>query len=88
MSIQVRLNVPLQKLAGEKERVEVTGNTVKECLDDLIKRLPGSEKDIFDKDGYLRPLILINNSHFPQDELDREVKDGDELWIINMMHGG
>ena len=88
MSIQVRLNMPLQKLAGDKERIEVTGNTVRECLDDLMGRLPGAEKEIFDRNGYLRPIILINNTHFPQNELDREVNDGDELWIITMMAGG
>ena len=88
MNVRVRLNMSLKKLAGDKERIEVTGNTVRECLDDLMRRLPGAEKEIFDKNGYLRPLILINNTHFPQDELDRDVKDGDELWIITMMHGG
>jgi molybdopterin converting factor small subunit len=88
MSIKVRLNMPLQKLAGGKKMVKVSGNTVRECLNDLIKILPGAENNIFYKNGYLRPLILINNAHFPQDELDREVKDGDELWMITMMFGG
>lgn len=88
MGITVKLNMPLQKLVGGEEKIEVTGNTVRECLHDLIKRLPGAEKTIFDKNGYLRPVILINNTHFPQDELDRDVKNGDELWIITMMFGG
>ncbi|MBN2061012.1 MAG: MoaD/ThiS family protein [Deltaproteobacteria bacterium] len=88
MSIKVRLNMPLQNLAGGKERIEITGNTVRECLDDLIRRLPGAEKTIFDNSGYPIPLILVNNTYLPQGELDRDIKDGDELSIITMLFGG
>lgn len=88
MGIEIRLNIPLQKLAGNEERIEVKGSTVRECLDNLIIILPGAEKSLFEKDGSLRPLILINNHHFSQEELDRKVNDGDELWIISKIYGG
>ena len=88
MGIVAKLNIPLQKLAGNKERIEVKGSTVRECLNDLIITLPGAERSLFEKDGSLRPLILINDHHFPQEELDRKVSDGDELWIISRIYGG
>jgi len=86
MSIKVKISEILRYLTDIQNIVEVDGSTVNQCLDDLVKQFPDTKKWLFDKDGKLRVLILINGVHLT--ELTRPVRDGDELHIIFPVGGG
>ena len=87
MSVKIKLNLPLMQLAGNREVIEVTGSTVRECLNELVKQIPGSENQIFNADGSLTLLFLLNNEAIKQD-LDQPVFENDELWLLSIVNGG
>ena len=70
--------------------VEVSGNTVGECLNQLVTQFPGMKKQLFTKSGNLFDNIIISVngiSAYPE-QLAKSVKDGDELKIVFMISGG
>ena len=90
MSIKINLHQTHRQYAGGKEIVDVNGNTVGECLRDLVSQYPELEKEIFDKKGNLLSVleIYLNGASAYPDELKREVKDGDEIHLLTMLAGG
>ena len=88
MGIKIKLNLAFQDQAGSKEKVEVKGTTVKECLDDFIRQYPRIKNWMFDNNGLLKPLVLINGEVLPVKDLDCPVSANDELWILDILEGG
>ena len=90
MSITMKIHPILHHHTNAQDMVKVKGHTVGECLDDLAKKFPGIEKELFDKDGKLFNYIDIYvnlKSSYPE-ELAKLVKDGDELHITYIVAGG
>ena len=83
MSITVRFPITLQYLTENNKSVEVDGNTIDVCLDNVAKQFPDFAKIIFKKDCSLSNLItiLINGNDAYPDELTKTVKDGDTVNI-------
>ena len=88
MAVKVKLNLPLQRLSGNREIIEVEGSTVKQCLNNLIEKVPGSERLIFDEEGSPVLLLLLNNEPLPEQDLNYSVNDNDELWLLSIVSGG
>ena len=72
------------------EKLEVTGETIGECLKDLIDRYPNMQNALFDAKGKLLGYIKIylNRVSTSPDELKKPVKDGDEIHIQMIITGG
>jgi len=70
--------------------VEVEGNNVGNCLDDLIRRFPGMANALFDKKAKLLNAveIYINQKSAYPDELVKPVKGGDDIHLTLMLAGG
>ena len=80
MTIKLCLCQILSYYANNQPTVEVNGNTVKECLDDLATKFPNLNKVI----GIGKPVGVINiyvsnNKGNAIEDLSQPVKDGDEL---------
>ena len=90
MGIEIDIPSYLRSFASDKEAVEVSGGTIGECLNDLIRKYPLLENEIFDKKGKLLSVfeIYLNGASAYPDELAREVKDGDEIHLLAMLAGG
>ena len=88
MSVKIKVSQVLRQFTKNRDTVEVNGGTVGECLDDLIRRFPDTKKWLFDKDGRLLALMLINGETIHQKELDRPVAGGDELHLVLVFGGG
>jgi molybdopterin converting factor small subunit len=88
MAVTVKLNLPLQRLAGNREIIEVNGSTVRQCLDDLIRQIPAAGKEVYNADGSPVLLFLINHEAIPEQDLDHPVTDGDALWLLSVVSGG
>jgi molybdopterin converting factor small subunit len=74
-------------LTEDQMVVDVEGNTIKECLDQLVTRYPKVKRWLFREDGELANFIdiFVNlDSVFPN-QLSDPVKDGDVIYIV-MMH--
>lgn len=88
----VRINIPVywRHLTNNQAVVEVHGDTVGQCLDDLVRQFPKIRQGLFDKNGKLLNYVYIYvnlESSYPQ-ELTKLVKHGDEISIIPMISGG
>jgi molybdopterin converting factor small subunit len=80
----------VQKFIQDRDRVEVNGSTVGECLDDLIRQFPGIEKWIFDEHRQLlrHVFVYVNAESARKADLAKPVKDKDELIIALLITGG
>lgn len=90
MSIKVRLPPFFQQFTGGQKVVETKGDTVGECLQDLVLRFPEIKQRLYDKKGELAQFIEIyvnSESSYPE-ELAKTVKEGDELTIVVALSGG
>jgi molybdopterin converting factor small subunit len=90
MSVTINLHPNLHHLTNDQAIAKVKGNTVGQCLDDLVKQFPQIKRGLFGKDGKLLNYvdIYVNlESSYPE-ELAKPVKDGDELHVTLIIAGG
>ncbi|OGF58819.1 MAG: ThiS family protein [Candidatus Fischerbacteria bacterium RBG_13_37_8] len=90
MSVKVHIHRTFRHITNNLAIVEVKGETVGECLKDLIRQFPGLKIKLFKRNDKLHNHIEIyinNESAFPY-ELSKQVKDGDEITPILMISGG
>ncbi len=91
MKIEIHIPQTLQHKTDGKKVVEInSGETVGDCLNELIKMYPALKDDLFKSDGKLKDHIevyLNMQSTYPE-ELLKKVKDGDKIHIITMLAGG
>lgn len=90
MSIEVNIHRSLRHLTNGQAKVEVNGNTVGHCLNDLVKQFPGIETKLFDKKRKLLNYvdIYVNAESSYPEELSKPVKGGDQLSITLIIGGG
>lgn len=88
MSIKVKIGKSLQHYVDNLETVVVQGKTVGECLDDLMSRYPEIKKYLFDRNGILMVMVILNGTMLLEKELTKKVSDGDEFDLIQIVGGG
>jgi molybdopterin converting factor small subunit len=90
VGVTIHLHPDMWYLVDEKEVVETFGNTVGECLDQLIAGYPGLRELVFYKDGRLQTFIeiYVNRKAAYPNELERTVNDGDEIHLMMTVAGG
>ena len=90
MAVKVHIHATHRQLTNGLKVVEVEGNTVGECLEQVVKQFPGMEKALFAKKDKLLNFveIYVNNSSAHPNELGKSVKDGDEIHPVIMLAGG
>jgi len=89
MSIEISIHKTHRRYTDGKEIIEVEGKTVGECLQDLVKKYPPLDKEIYKK-GKLNSIIevYLNGASAYPDELAKPVKDGDKINLVYMLSGG
>ena len=83
MSMKFKLDPVLSHYINNQQTVEVNGNTVGECLDNLANQYPELKTVMYTEDGELASFIAVyinGNDAYP-DGLSKPVKDDDELSI-------
>ena len=90
MAVKVHIHATHRQFTNGLKVVEVEGNTVGECLEQVVKQFPGMEKALFAKKDKLLNFveIYVNNSSAYPNELGKSVKDGDEIHPVMMLAGG
>ena len=89
MGIKVNIHPLFYRYTNNQEIAEVNGSTVGECLDDLIKQLPGLEGWLLIEGKLLNYIdIYVNRESVYPEGLNKPVKDGDELLVIPMLGAG
>ena len=90
MSIQIDIPQFLQHLTNGVKVAKANGNTVGDCLADLVRHFPQTKELLFDKNGKLLKYVEVSVngvSTYPQ-ELTKPVKDGDVIYIFHAIAGG
>lgn len=88
--MSISLDSNLHFLTNNQAVVEVSGSTVAECLNQLVRKFPKLKPMLFDKRGRLLNYVgvFVNQEDSYPEELAKPVKDGDELYIALMIVGG
>ena len=90
MSIKINIHKTHRQFTNGLDIVEIDGNTVGACLDNLVRQFPDMGKVLFNKKGKLVNVIEIYvnlKSAYPG-ELAKQVRDGDNIHITLMIAGG
>ncbi len=91
MAVKVRIPTPLRKLTNGQEEVNAEAKNVGELIDALEKNYPGMKERLCDETGKVRRFINLylneEDIRFLQN-LDTQLKDGDEVSIIPAIAGG
>jgi len=87
MNITLHLCQVLSYYANNQPSVEVTGNTVSECLHNLATQFPTLNKFIETPDPCRIIHIHINKEEAATEDLTRSVKDGDEIRLEFFLDG-
>jgi len=90
MSIKILIPSYLQAYTNDKDIVEVTGNNVGKCLNNLAKKYPNIKKMLFDKDNRLHSYlgVYLNGEDIYPDILTEPIKNDDELHLLYIIGGG
>lgn len=91
MSIKVHVHLTHRQHTNGQKTVDVEGTSIGEALKHLVTQYPGMKNEIFNKKkGELHHYIEIylnKESAYPG-ELEKPVKNGDEIQIITFLAGG
>ena len=91
MSAKIKIPGYLRDKTGGESIIEVTGNTLRECLGTLAHRYPALRGEFVDGQGMLllKWLIFINDKLVTaSDELSVPLTEGDVVVLAPMIPGG
>jgi len=91
MGIKLQIPYYLRREIGAGTDLEVEGRTALECLQDLVRRYPALEGDIFDPQGkvQLSWIVYVNDMISERSSaLSLPVEDGDSIGIFPVVAGG
>ncbi len=86
VSIPARYRGPTN---GER-LVEVTGGTVRECIEAVDVRYPGFGELVFDANGEVRLFVtlFVNEEELERAAVDTEIAESDRIEILAAVAGG
>lgn len=90
MSVTIHLHKTHRQFADGLASVDTVGQTVGECLKNLVEHYPELEPQVFDAGGnILRTIeIYLNMASAYPNELAKPTRDGDQIHITLMLAGG
>ena len=91
MPVKVRVPTPLRRFTAGVDEVPADGDSIRSVIEDLERRHPGMSERLLDDKGELRRFVNIylngDDIRFLQ-QLDSQVKDGDDISIVPAIAGG
>jgi sulfur-carrier protein len=90
-TINIVLPSLLAHCSNGKIRLSVNGNTLKQTLENLLLAYPLLKVHLYEESGKQRPYVLIylneNNIQW-FDNMDIDLKPGDQIQIVQSVAGG
>ena len=91
MSVMIRIPSPLRRVTNGLDKVEVDGETLQGCINELEAEFPGVSERMLDEQGALREFVNVyingEDVRFLQG-LETATKSGDEISIVPAVAGG
>jgi len=91
MAVTIVIPTPLRQFAGGQSEIEVEAATTGEALDKLTAQFADLKKHLYSDGGSLRNFINVyvgDEDICDLDNLETEVKNGDEILIVPSIAGG
>jgi molybdopterin converting factor small subunit len=90
MTAAIYIPPAMQALVNGIDRIDVSGDTIGECLNEMVKKYPQFNPKLFPQRGKLRngTQIFLNEKDAYPEPLSRPVRDGDKIYIFNIVLGG
>jgi len=91
MSAKIKIPEYLQDKTDGEPIIDVTGNTLRECIEALVHCFPALKGEILDGQGMLllKWLIFVSGKFASaSDELSYPATDGDVIVLVPMVAGG
>jgi molybdopterin converting factor small subunit len=90
VGIKVHIHQAYRQFTNGLDFVEVEGNNVRDCLDQVVKQFPAMKEALFDRMGKLLNVveIYVNMKSAYPDELGAKVRAGDKIHITLLLAGG
>ncbi len=87
---EVQVPPPYQGPTGGQDRIQVEGQTVRECILAVGERFPGFAEQVFDGDGRVHKFVqlFVNGDEIPRGEVDTAVSPDDRVEILAAIAGG
>ncbi len=90
MTVRIHIHITHRQHTNGQKTVSAEGTTVGEVLNDLVRNYPGMRPELFDaRGGLVRHIEIYLNgvSAFPG-ELEKPVRDTDEIHVVTFLAGG
>ena len=87
----VRFPALMKFYVDNQSELSVTGSTVKELIDNVIRQYPALKTHLFDADGGLRRHfnIFVNGVHLRElNGMDTKLNDNDKIILMASAAGG
>jgi len=90
MSVEINIPPVLQAIINDNCRINTSGATIGECVEDMVQQYPALIPKLYDKHRKLRKgtSIFLNGVDIYPNPLSKLVKDGDKIHIANIILGG
>ena len=88
MGVMIKTPLILQSFVNVAEIEEVSGTSVRDCLNDLTLKYPKIREFLFDGNEVLRASVVINGKALRQNDLDTKVSDKDDFSLLMPISGG
>jgi molybdopterin converting factor small subunit len=87
---QVKIPPPYQGPTQGQDCVEVSGATVRECIEAVGQQFPGFAEQVFDAAGNVHRFVslFINGDEIERAAVDTPVAASDEVEILAAIAGG
>ena len=91
MSIKIKIPIYLRDKTDGESIIDITGDTIRDCVTALVLRYPALKGEIVDGQGklLLKWLISVNQEIVSTpDELSHRVTNGDVITLVPVVAGG
>ena len=86
--VAVRLAALLQSYTRGQSKLQASGDTLGQVLDDLDRRFPGIRFRVVDEQDRVRRHMRCFVNEFDARTVGALVRDGDEIYIVGALSGG
>lgn len=90
MSVEINIPPVLQALVNGISRIDVSGATIGECIDEMLQKYSVLKPKLFEKNDDLRKgiSIFLNGTSAYPNPLVKTTHDGDKIYISHIVLGG
>ncbi|MHC5052722.1 MAG: MoaD/ThiS family protein [Planctomycetota bacterium] len=87
---RVKIPPPYQGPTQGQDTIDVSGSTVRECIEAVGQEFPGFAEQVFDAAGNVHRFVtlFINGDEIDRAAVDTAVAAGDEVEILAAIAGG